>query len=245
MLDLCEELGILFGLKGGVGMKRRGIWLLAGIALCLTACHKAVEPITHFSEGSQYATHLTTESPESVWSTAMSSAATWKNTSQSQLQETAAVTRAAPSKASSTGTTAPAKAKSTNTKAPTDSPTPVKTSLCTTSTTSTLVQPTQADPWTYPYDIAVMEAECRTYAESLGWVWKDSLTLTNSSWNGNVSTYPFTKYSDEVIRTLKDSVFEMIALERNSYHGLKTNMRVYFQLHEDSYGDYLIYSLTD
>ena len=201
MLDLCEELGILFGLKGGVGMKRRGIWLLAGIALCLTACHKAVEPITHFSEGSQYVTHLTTESPESVWSTARSSATIWKSTSQSQLQETAAVKGTAPSKASSRGITAP-----------TGSPTPVKTSLCTTSTTSTLVQPTQAEPWTYPYDIAVMEAECRIYAESLGWVWKDSLTLTNSSWNGNVSTYPFTKYPDEVTRTLKDSVFEMIAL---------------------------------
>jgi len=219
-------------------MKRRGIWLLAGIALCLTACHKAVEPITHFSEGSQYATHLTTESPESVWSTAMSSAATWENTSQSQLQETAAITGTAPSKASSTGIAAP-------TKAAAGSSTPAKTSLCTMSTTSTLVQPTQADPWTYPYDIAVMEAECRTYAESLGWVWKDSLTLTNSSWNGNVSTYPFTKYPDEVTRTLKDSVFEMIALDRNYYHGLKTNMRIYFQPHEDSYGDYLIYSLTD
>ena len=168
----------------------------------------------------------------------MSSAATWENTSQSQLQETAAITGTAPSKASSTGIAAP-------TKAAAGSSTPAKTSLCTTSTTSTLVQPTQADPWTYPYDIAVMEAECRTYAESLGWVWKDSLTLTNSSWNGNVSTYPFTKYPDEVTRTLKDSVFEMIALERNYYHGLKTNMRIYFQPHEDSYGDYLIYSLTD
>lgn len=168
----------------------------------------------------------------------MSSAATWKNTAQSQLQETAAITGTALSKASSTGITAP-------TKAAAGSSTPAKTSLCTTSTTSTLVQPTQTDPWTYPYDIAVMEAECRTYAESLGWVWKDSLTLTNSSWNGNVSTYPFTKYPDEVTRTLKDSVFEMIALERNYYHGLKTNMRIYFQPHEDSYGDYLIYSLTD
>ena len=226
-------------------MKRRGIWLLAGIALCLTACHKAVEPIAHFSEGSQYATHLTTEPPESVWNTAMSSATIWKSTSQSHLQETAAVTGTAPSKASSTEITAPTKAKSTNSKAVAGSSTPAKTSLCTMSTTSTLVQPTQTDPWTYPYDIAVMEAECRTYAESLEWVWKDSLTLTNSSWNGNVSTYPFTKYPDEVTRTLKDSVFEMISLERNYYHGLKTNMRIYFQPHEDSYGDYLIYSLTD
>lgn len=95
-------------------MKGRGIWLLAGIALCLTACHGAVEPITHFSEGSQYATHLTTEPPESVWNTAMSSATIWKSTSQSQLQETAAVTGTAPSKASSTEITAPTKAKSTN-----------------------------------------------------------------------------------------------------------------------------------
>ena len=110
-------------------MKRRGIWLLAGIALCLTACHKAVEPIAHFSEGSQYATHLTTEPPESVWNTAMSSATIWKSTSQSHLQETAAVTGTAPSKASSTEITAPTKAKSTNSKAVAGSSTPAKTSL--------------------------------------------------------------------------------------------------------------------
>ena len=205
-------------------MKRRGIWLLAGIALCLTACHGAVEPNSLAARS-----EVTRDAAAGDWTTP------------SALNQTEK--RENPSHSMQTGTTGTL-TNGTRSIASTikGSSSPQSTKGVSTTTTSSLAE---ADPWTYPYDIAVMEAECRTYAESLEWVWKDSLTLTNSSWNGNVSTYPFTKYSDEVIRTLKDSVFEMIALERNSYHGLKTNMRVYFQLHEDSYGDYLIYSLTD
>ena len=219
-------------------MKGRGIWLLAGIALCLTACHGAVEPNSLATRS-----EVTRDAAAGDWTTpsALNQTEKRENPSHSmQTGTTGTLTNGTRSIASTIKGSSSPQSRQQLTRA--YSTTFTSTKGVSTTTTSSLAE---ADPWTYPYDIAVMEAECRTYAESLEWVWKDSLTLTNSSWNGNVSTYPFTKYPDEVTRTLKDSVFEMIALERNYYHGLKTNMRIYFQPHEDSYGDYLIYSLTD
>lgn len=155
---------------------------------------------------------------------------TASETASSQRTTAASVARPT-NRQTNSGTTRSSTAKTTAaTKAPTATTTAVATA-----------NPTEKDPWRYPYDIDEITRYCRAKIEAAGKVWDETLTPDNASWNPAPDTVGNTLYPQYY---LKDDLDEWMQNELSALSSGQNRIRIYFEPMKDYPGDYSIYFLN-